>query len=730
LLERAEATLQILDDVQQTYIDPLIDKATATSLSFVRTHLLPLLPASIRTIHLEHMPIIGDARKQYAHILFGADAEEEPTAEELALRRQLAVCIATFGYTSLAALVAPPLMVLSIPGMLYMVGWFYHGSYRQLVYERHFGVMTLASISVTGMFLLGEFWALALWSMLFIPANILVTKTRRKSRQQLVNMLGETPRFVWVQYNGSEVRIPFEHLQSDDIIVVGAGETIPVDGTITHGNASIDQHVLTGEAQPVEKTSGERVYAATVVLAGRLHVHVEQAGDATVAAQIGMVLARTANYHPTLQLRGWQLAESLVLPMAVLGIATLPVLGPTSAVAVITCGIGVQMRMSAPISVLNVLHMATDYGILVKDGRVLELLTQVDTVVFDKTGTLTHEQPHVNTIHCYGDYQQHDVLQLAATAETRQSHPIAHAILHEAQTQQLAFLPLDDTTFQPGYGLCVQLTDGRQVRVGSARFLQQEGIGLPVVAQATLDECHTQGHALVFVAVNDELAGAIELHTTIRSEITAVVQNLHQRGLHLVIISGDHAHPTERLAHELGIDEYFAEVLPQQKASLVEELQRRGRTVCFVGDGINDSIALKRADVSVSLRGATTVAMDTAQVVLMDESLAQLPRLFDLAHELERNMQGNFLAATVPGTINIGSVYLLHTGVMAANLLATAGLVTGLANAMVPLLKHRPPAMRDTSNALTLRAQASGNAALDNQTGTTNTMDTTNRSLL
>lgn len=327
LLDRTEEALDTLSSFQRTYRDPLIDQASATSLAFARTHLLPLLPASIRSIERANIPLFGDARKQYMQLLFQTDVDDEPTDEEQALRRQLAVCLATFGWTSIAAVVAPPLMLLSLPGLLYIVGWFFHESYRQLVYERRFGVMSLASISIIGILQLGKLWALSFWSILFVPGNILIARTRRTAKQQLVTLLGETPRFVWVQHNDVDVRIPFDLLQVNDIIIVGAGETIPIDGTIVSGTASIDQHMLTGEAQPAEKTKDERVYAATVVLTGRLHILVEQTGVATVVAQIGHVLERTINYHPSIELRGLQIAESLVVPMVVLSLATLPVFG-------------------------------------------------------------------------------------------------------------------------------------------------------------------------------------------------------------------------------------------------------------------------------------------------------------------------------------------------------------------------------------------------------------------
>lgn len=699
LATTTEAAVALVADFQRDQVDPLIDRACEASTALLRDYLLPLLPTSTLTLKGANLPLIGDPRRQHTRLLASADAtSDDPTPEEQALRRQMAVCVATFAFTSAAAIVAPPLMLLSVPGLLYMTSSFLTASYREIVQERRIGSMAYGSVVNLSTLAIGKIWELALWFMIFVPANVLIARTRHRSLQRLVNILGETPRFVWVVCNGSETRLPFEQLQIGDSVVVGAGETIPIDGTILTGTASIDQHMLTGEAQPVEKSRGDAVYAATIVLAGRLHIRVEQAGVATVAAQIGTVLNQTANYHTTTELRSQQLAEVLTLPMLLLSGATLLLLGPISAVAMITCAIGYHIRLSGPISIMNFLYIAAEQGILVKDGRALETLAQVDTVVFDKTGTLTHEQPHIGGVHPCPGYDDQSVLQLAAAAETRQTHPIAHAILHEASTRELAIPALDGAAYEPGYGLRVRLQDGRTVRVGSWRFMQAEGIDIPAAVEAVQGTCHQHGHALVYVGVDDHLAGAIELHTTVRPEVAATVAALQQRGLHLAIISGDQPQPTVNLAHQLGIDHVFAEVLPQEKASLVASLQREGRTVCFVGDGINDSIALKQADVSISLRGATTIATDAAQVVLMDASLQQLPTLFALAQQMDENMQRNVLAATLPGLCNIASVYFLHTGIVTATLFSTAGMASGVLNAMAPLLRHMlqtPPALPD-----------------------------------
>ena len=245
---------------------------------------------------------------------------------------------------------------------------------------------------------------------------------------------------------------------------------------------------------------------------------------------------------------------------------------------------------------------------------------------------------------------------------------------------------MDDATYQVGYGLQVQVA-GQQVRVGSLRFLQSEGIALPAEIDALQGAAQAMGHALVYVAVDDLLAGALELVSTIRPEAKAVVEQLQAQGFTLYIISGDHEAPTRQLAAELGIAHYFAGVLPADKAGLVSSLQAEGHKVCFVGDGINDAIALRKADVSVSLRGATTAATDTAQVVLMNADLGQLHALFTLGRKLEQSIAFNFSVATAFSLLSGGSILFLHLKFIAVEVLAATQLLTGVRIASKPLIE-------------------------------------------
>ena len=434
-------------------------------------------------------------------------------------------------------------------------------------------------------------------------------------------------------HEGREIETALEKLRPGHVVVVNTGEVVPVDGEVVEGTALIDQHVLTGESAPDEKGAGATVFASTVVLAGKLFVRVAAAGTETTAARIGQILNDAAGYTLRAQSRAEELADKAVIPtlgLAALGLGTVGVGGAT---AIINSDFGTGIRMAAPLAMLTSLSVCAQRGILVKDGRALELMTEVDTILFDKTGTLTFERPEVARVIACDELDETAVLRYAAAAEQKFTHPIARAILDRVRTLGLALPPIDESTYHVGYGITVDVDD-RTVTVGSARFMTMEGLALPAPLVRAMEAAHVEGNSLIMVAADGRVVGGIELHAAYRPEAREMVAGLRQRGIeHVAIISGDHERPTRKLAELLQVDRYFAEVLPSDKANYVELLQKEGRTVCFVGDGINDSIALKKAEVSISLRGASTIATDTAQIVFMEEQLSRLLDLRDIARD-------------------------------------------------------------------------------------------------
>lgn len=566
---------------------------------------------------------------------------------------------------------------------------FYKSSYRHLRYDRRVSADVLSSVLLAGAFIGGFFVTVNLGAWFVVFVRWLALKTESQARQHTIDLFGRRARTAWLVLNGVEVETPTERIQVGDVIAVQAGQMVTLDGVVVEGSASIDQRMLTGEAQPADKGPGDTVFAATVALSGRIRVRVERAGDTTTAAEITRILTDTADFKESLTSRADAFNDKMALPFLALSAASLPFIGLSSALSVLQATPGYRMVLYGPMSMLSYLQLAAKAGILIKDGRSLELLQKVDTVVFDKTGTLTIEQPQVRHIHACNGFSPETILTYAAVAEAKQTHPIARAILDEAASRDIEIDPSDEVEYEIGYGISVKL-DGKTVRVGSGRYMALNGIEAPEDIRQLGERVHLTGDSLVLVAIDQTIGGAIVLQPAVREEAHSIVAQLKARGLRLYIMSGDHEGPTRSLARRLHLDGYFAEVLPAGKADLVRRLQSEGRNVCFVGDGINDAIALKSANVSVSLHGATTIAVDTAQVVFMSGNLGRLPHLFELADQFRANMNVNFMAATIPSAMIVAGALFFGLGFMAAMILYQVSVPFALYNAARPLVVSEP----------------------------------------
>jgi Cu2+-exporting ATPase len=603
-------------------------------------------------------------------------------------QREIVSALIAMGLSLAGLWLYRPLAFFSIPILVYANKQWNQMTYK-LIKQGKTGIETLISVSVVGCIIMGQFFLASLITLIAGLALKLTMLVTQDSRQQLISAFEQHPEFVWLIVKGVEIRIPFNELQRGDIVVICTGEMIPADGTVIEGMASVDQHILTGEARPIEKEASDVVFASTVVLSGKILVNVEKTGQESTVAKITHILNTTVDFKSTTQLRAETISKQLVNPTLIASCVALPILGFNGALAIIVAHPKNKMMGIAPISILNYFKLASNQGILIKDGRSLELLNQVDTIVFDKTGTLTEEQPHIGTIHCYSDYTDNDILFYAAAAEYKQKHPLAKAILQEAKNRQLNIPLLEDSEYKLGYGLIVKIA-GQSVHVGSERFMNVEKITIPSTLKKQQKLSQKEGYSLVIVAIDKKIVGAIELLPTVRPEAKAVIRQLKQRPniKATYIISGDNEIPTQKLAQTLGIDHYFAETLPEDKANIIEQLQQEGHFICYIGDGINDSIAMKKSHVSVSLRGASTIATDTAQIVLMDNGINHLDLLFELAKDFNANMNTMFAIVIVPAIIGVTGAFLLGFGIVQTVILNTISVVLALGNAMTPLLKQ------------------------------------------
>ena len=579
----------------------------------------------------------------------------------------------------------PAMLPASAALMLYTAVPSYQRGYRVVVRERRLGVDVLDSIIFTACLFTGQLFAGATTAWFLSFGRKLLKKTEDDSAKVLRNVFGKQPSLVWLFKDGEEIETSLDKIRVGDLIVVHTGEAVPVDGKVREGNAIIDQHMLTGESAPSEKAVGDEVFASTVMLAGKVVVAVEKAGEETTSSKITRILNQTVTYKAKAQSIGESLADKAVIPaLGIAGIAGFTV-GPSAALAVINSELGTGIRMAAPLGMLSALTLCAKDGILVKDGQALECMREVDTVLFDKTGTLTREKPEVGKILCCGSYDEAQLVSYAAAAEQKFTHPIAKAIQERFEKLQRPMPKIDASRYSVGFGITVEI-EGEMVRVGSRRFMEMENIPFPESLTKDLARIHDDGHSFVSIAIGDKLAGILELRSSNRPEAQEIIAGLRARGVkQIAIISGDHERPTRALAEHLGVDRYFAEVLPQEKARYVELLQKEGRTVCFVGDGINDSIALKRADVSISLRGASSVATDTAQVIFMEGNITKMLSLYDNSQMLHQNVRRSWNLILGPNAFCIAGVFLFGFNIWHSVAFNNISALMALANGVLPL---------------------------------------------
>lgn len=644
------------------------------------------------------IPFTGSVRSQQIKE-FSADTINRKNPQQKLTERNMAISTGSLGLAIIGKLFYYPIALLSIPGILYITHYAIMQAFIGLFKEKKLTVDFL-SATMKVLLLINGFLVFASFSVFMFSLNrILLNKVSDNSKKNIIDVFKQQPSTVWIVYDDIEREIPFEELKNGDTVMVGAGSTIPVDGEIMEGSASVDQHILTGEFQPVEKTTGDEVFALTLVLSGKIYIHARETGQQTTAAQIAHILNNTISTKTDVQIWSREISDKSVLPSFAISAASFPFIGPVGALGVLNSHFKYRASIASAIGIMNYLDLASHNGILVKDGHTFELLEQIDTVVFDKTGTLTEEQPRVAKIHTYTDYSKQDVLRYAAAAETKQSHPIAKAILQHATEQQLELPEIEEAAYKLGYGLTVNI-EGHVVRVGSVRFLEQENISISADIRDAQTHCQQQGSPMIAVALDNTAIGAIELAAAIRPGTRELIHELtHECGIKSTyIISGDHDAPTRQLADELGINHYFAEVLPEQKAALIKQLQAEGKSVCYVGDGINDSIALQEADVSVSIRGASTVATDAAQIVLMGKTLNQLPYLFEMGQQFNSHMKRVVATVVTPSIVSVGgSILFFNLGLIQSFIFPQIGLLAGIAVAMRPAIKHCKPEKTELS---------------------------------
>lgn len=513
--------------------------------------------------------------------------------------------------------------------------------------------------------------------------------TQARARRAIRDLLEYEHELAWVVRGDTKIQVPVAELVVGDIVVIYTGSAIAVDGVVTSGRAAVDQQALTGESLPVVKTVDDHVFAATVVSDGKLYVRAERVGRDTKAASTVQMIEAAPIGETRIQNHAEMVADRLVAPA--LGCAALVYLATADinrVASILTVDFGTGPRVSAPTTVLASMNAAARHGILIKGGAYLEKLARISTVIFDKTGTLTRGVPEVTDVLVHDGLSASEAATFAASASARQTHPVSQAVLRLAETWGLEVPERESSCYFVGKGV-EAVVCGRTVQLGSQRFLAELGIRdhLDVARRGALDDA---AKSLLFLAVDGVHVATLAYRDEIRPESRGLIHDLRARGVDdIVMLTGDGHAVAQHVARELGIQRFFAEMLPEDKAEMAQRLRNEGRVVAVIGDGINDSPALSYADVGVSVCAGAEIARETAGIVLMTADLHKLIEAIDISREAIRIIRQNHgltfgvntlaYALSIPGLIS--PVF--------ATLISNGSAVLACLNGLRPLLAAR-----------------------------------------
>ncbi|NQT31923.1 MAG: copper-translocating P-type ATPase [Deltaproteobacteria bacterium] len=506
---------------------------------------------------------------------------------------------------------------------------------------------------------------------LILLGRFLEARAKGQTSAAIKKLIGLQPKTALIIRDGKEIEIPIEDVQLGDLILVRPGERVPVDGIIRQGYSSVDESMITGESLPVEKTVGDGVIGATINKTGSFRFEATKVGKNTTLARIIRLVEEAQGSKAPVQRLADVIASyfvPIVIGIAIITFITWYLVGPTPAltyallnfVAVLIIACPCALGLATPTAIMVGTGRGAEHGILIKSAGALERSHQIDTVLLDKTGTLTRGEPKVTDILAIPGSSPEEVLQLAASAEHGSEHPLGEAIVRAAKEKKLKLLPASDFNAIPGKGVRASVA-GKKLLLGNLKFIEDKGLSLNGLG-IEAERLREKGKTVMFLGADSRVMGIIALADTLKPNARKALAKLHKMGIETVMITGDNRRTAEAIAHEVGIDRVLAEVLPEKKSREVKKLQKKGRVVAMVGDGINDAPALAQADVGIAIGTGTDVAMETGDITLISGDLEGIATAISLSKSTMRTIKQNLFWAFAYNTALIpvaaGVLYL------------------------------------------------------------------------
>ena len=512
------------------------------------------------------------------------------------------------------------------------------------VLSRRLEVEVLDALSIGVSLLRGDFGTAGSVMFLLNLGSLLEEWTRKKSLDDLARSMALNVDKVWVRSQGTEVLVPLTKVRSGDEVVVRSGNMIPLDGTVLEGEAMVNQAALTGEAMPVRKAEGSTLYAGTVVEEGECVFIAKAEGGSNRYDKIVAMIEESEKLKSSTENRALVLADKLV-PWC-LGATVVTYLLTRNATRAISClmvDFSCALKLSMPLAVLSAMRECGSYHITVKGGKYLEALSQADTIVFDKTGTLTRATPQVVDVVPFSGCNEREVLQLAACLEEHFPHSMANAVVRAAKERGISHEEMhSEVEYIVAHGIASRV-GGERVVIGSHHFVfEDEKCTIPTAEQQKFDALKP-AYSHLYMAASGQLVGVICISDPLRPEAAAVLNGLRALGIrNTVMMTGDSERTAAAIAKQVGVDRFFAEVLPEDKANFVQQAKAEGHTVVMIGDGINDSPALSAADIGIAINSGAAIAREIADVTIKADSLEELVALKAIANSLQKRVHANY----------------------------------------------------------------------------------------
>ena len=512
------------------------------------------------------------------------------------------------------------------------------------VLSRRLEVEVLDALSIGVSLLRGDFGTAGSVMFLLNLGSLLEEWTRKKSLDDLARSMALNVDKVWVRSQGTEVLVPLTKVRSGDEVVVRSGNMIPLDGTVLEGEAMVNQAALTGEAMPVRKAEGSTLYAGTVVEEGECVFIAKAEGGSNRYDKIVAMIEESEKLKSSTENRALVLADKLV-PWC-LGATVVTYLLTRNATRAISClmvDFSCALKLSMPLAVLSAMRECGSYHITVKGGKYLEALSKADTIVFDKTGTLTRATPQVVEVVPFSGCNEREVLQLAACLEEHFPHSMANAVVRAAKEHGISHEEMhSEVEYIVAHGIASRV-GGERVVIGSHHFVfEDEKCTIPAAEQQKFDALKP-AYSHLYMAASGQLVGVICISDPLRPEAAAVLNGLRALGIrNTVMMTGDSERTAAAIAKQVGVDRFFAEVLPEDKANFVQQAKAEGHTVVMIGDGINDSPALSAADIGIAINSGAAIAREIADVTIKADSLEELVALKAIANFLQKRVHANY----------------------------------------------------------------------------------------